>query len=207
MEGPIRIGVLALQGSFREHMTLLNRIPGVEAVEVGAAASSACWLGAADQPASIAIAAGSIGELRRDVHLAVGSCSCRSRGRGQHQGRRDCCRPAAAQHNTSSTPWSSPRCVLPNVHCPAVPVLQVRTKEELQSVAGLIIPGEMAAPSLAVSGRVACCRCVSARLAVAGRWGLPGWGCSTCCLPRLVPSRRRREHHHGAGGGALGPHP
>jgi hypothetical protein len=30
----IRIGVLALQGSFREHMTLLNRIPGVEAVEV-----------------------------------------------------------------------------------------------------------------------------------------------------------------------------
>jgi 5'-phosphate synthase pdxT subunit len=31
---PIRIGVLALQGSFREHMTLLNRLPGVEAVEV-----------------------------------------------------------------------------------------------------------------------------------------------------------------------------
>ena len=31
---PIRIGVLALQGSFREHMTLLSRIPGVEAVEV-----------------------------------------------------------------------------------------------------------------------------------------------------------------------------
>jgi glutamine amidotransferase PdxT len=31
---PIRIGVLALQGSFREHMTLLNRIPGVEAVEI-----------------------------------------------------------------------------------------------------------------------------------------------------------------------------
>ncbi|PRW33817.1 putative pyridoxal 5 -phosphate synthase subunit PDX2 [Chlorella sorokiniana] len=34
MACPIRIGVLALQGSFREHMTLLNRIPGVEAVEV-----------------------------------------------------------------------------------------------------------------------------------------------------------------------------
>lgn len=31
---PIRIGVLALQGSFREHMTLLNRVPGVEAVEI-----------------------------------------------------------------------------------------------------------------------------------------------------------------------------
>jgi hypothetical protein len=31
---PIRIGVLALQGSFREHMTLLRRIPGVEPVEV-----------------------------------------------------------------------------------------------------------------------------------------------------------------------------
>ena len=30
----IRVGVLALQGSFREHMTLLSRIPGVEAVEV-----------------------------------------------------------------------------------------------------------------------------------------------------------------------------
>jgi pyridoxal 5'-phosphate synthase pdxT subunit len=30
----IRIGVLALQGSFREHMTSLNRVPGVEAVEV-----------------------------------------------------------------------------------------------------------------------------------------------------------------------------
>lgn len=29
-----RVGVLALQGSFREHMTLLRRIPGVEAVEV-----------------------------------------------------------------------------------------------------------------------------------------------------------------------------
>lgn len=42
MAGPIRIGVLALQGSFREHMTLLNRIPGVEAVEVGAAAQACC---------------------------------------------------------------------------------------------------------------------------------------------------------------------
>ncbi|GIL43064.1 hypothetical protein Vafri_852 [Volvox africanus] len=30
----IRIGVLALQGSFREHMFLLQRIPGVEVVEV-----------------------------------------------------------------------------------------------------------------------------------------------------------------------------
>ncbi len=45
MEGPIRVGVLALQGSFREHMTLLNRIPGVEAVEVSGccrSASAAC---------------------------------------------------------------------------------------------------------------------------------------------------------------------
>ncbi|KAL4425424.1 hypothetical protein ABPG75_009440 [Micractinium tetrahymenae] len=34
--GPVklRVGVLALQGSFREHMTLLRRIPGVEPVEV-----------------------------------------------------------------------------------------------------------------------------------------------------------------------------
>lgn len=31
---PVRIGVLALQGSFREHMALLRRIPGVEPVEV-----------------------------------------------------------------------------------------------------------------------------------------------------------------------------
>ena len=31
---PLRVGVLALQGSFREHMTLLRRIPGVEPVEV-----------------------------------------------------------------------------------------------------------------------------------------------------------------------------
>lgn len=30
----IRIGVLALQGSFREHMTSLRRLPNVEAVEV-----------------------------------------------------------------------------------------------------------------------------------------------------------------------------
>lgn len=30
----LRIGVLALQGSFREHMTLLKRIPGVEPVEI-----------------------------------------------------------------------------------------------------------------------------------------------------------------------------
>ena len=29
-----RVGVLALQGSFREHMALLRRIPGVEPVEV-----------------------------------------------------------------------------------------------------------------------------------------------------------------------------
>ena len=34
MTSDLRIGVLALQGSFREHMTLLKRIPGVEAVEV-----------------------------------------------------------------------------------------------------------------------------------------------------------------------------
>ena len=57
MAGPIRIGVLALQGSFREHMTLLNRIPGVEAVEVGAAAAAAwrvlpCKALAADAGAS-----------------------------------------------------------------------------------------------------------------------------------------------------------
>ena len=44
MADPIRVGVLALQGSFREHMTLLNRIPGVEAVEVGAAAAPS-WVG------------------------------------------------------------------------------------------------------------------------------------------------------------------
>jgi 5'-phosphate synthase pdxT subunit len=31
---PIRVGVLALQGSFREHMTLLQKVPGVEVVEV-----------------------------------------------------------------------------------------------------------------------------------------------------------------------------
>lgn len=31
---PLRIGVLALQGSFREHMASLARVPGVEAVEV-----------------------------------------------------------------------------------------------------------------------------------------------------------------------------
>lgn len=29
-----RIGVLALQGSFREHLTALRRLPGVVAVEV-----------------------------------------------------------------------------------------------------------------------------------------------------------------------------
>ncbi|GAB4813000.1 hypothetical protein N2152v2_000046 [Parachlorella kessleri] len=33
-EQPLRIGVLALQGSFREHMASLRRIPNVEAVEV-----------------------------------------------------------------------------------------------------------------------------------------------------------------------------
>lgn len=33
-EQPVRVGVLALQGSFREHMTLLSKIPGVEVVEV-----------------------------------------------------------------------------------------------------------------------------------------------------------------------------
>jgi glutamine amidotransferase PdxT len=31
---PIRVGVLALQGSFREHMALLQKIPGVDVVEV-----------------------------------------------------------------------------------------------------------------------------------------------------------------------------
>jgi hypothetical protein len=30
----VTIGVLALQGSFREHMALLVRLPGVRAVEV-----------------------------------------------------------------------------------------------------------------------------------------------------------------------------
>ena len=30
----VKIGVLALQGSFREHMTALRRLPGVEPVEV-----------------------------------------------------------------------------------------------------------------------------------------------------------------------------
>jgi glutamine amidotransferase PdxT len=32
--GTLRIGVLALQGSFREHMTLLQRIDGIEVIEV-----------------------------------------------------------------------------------------------------------------------------------------------------------------------------
>jgi len=32
--GPVKIGVLALQGSFREHMSALRRLPGVEPVEV-----------------------------------------------------------------------------------------------------------------------------------------------------------------------------
>lgn len=32
--GVLRVGVLALQGAFREHMTQLRTIPGVEAVEV-----------------------------------------------------------------------------------------------------------------------------------------------------------------------------
>jgi 5'-phosphate synthase pdxT subunit len=30
----VRVGVLALQGSFREHLALLQRIPGVDAIEV-----------------------------------------------------------------------------------------------------------------------------------------------------------------------------
>eukprot|EP00201_Polytomella_parva_P017771 CAMPEP_0175055738 /NCGR_PEP_ID=MMETSP0052_2-20121109/10257_1 /TAXON_ID=51329 ORGANISM="Polytomella parva, Strain SAG 63-3" /NCGR_SAMPLE_ID=MMETSP0052_2 /ASSEMBLY_ACC=CAM_ASM_000194 /LENGTH=269 /DNA_ID=CAMNT_0016320637 /DNA_START=68 /DNA_END=877 /DNA_ORIENTATION=+ len=34
VDGSIRIGVLALQGSFREHMALLSRIPGVCVIEV-----------------------------------------------------------------------------------------------------------------------------------------------------------------------------
>lgn len=31
---PVRVGVLALQGSFREHLAVLRRLPGIEAVEV-----------------------------------------------------------------------------------------------------------------------------------------------------------------------------
>jgi pyridoxal 5'-phosphate synthase pdxT subunit len=31
---PVRIGVLALQGSFREHISSLQKIPGVQAIEV-----------------------------------------------------------------------------------------------------------------------------------------------------------------------------
>lgn len=31
---PVTIGVLALQGAFKEHITHLNRIPGVTAVDV-----------------------------------------------------------------------------------------------------------------------------------------------------------------------------
>lgn len=31
---PVRVGVLALQGSFREHMSLLQKIPGVAVIEV-----------------------------------------------------------------------------------------------------------------------------------------------------------------------------
>jgi len=33
-EPPVRVGVLALQGSFREHMALLAKVPGVTPVEV-----------------------------------------------------------------------------------------------------------------------------------------------------------------------------
>ena len=33
-DSDIKIGVLALQGSFREHCSCLNRIPGVTAFEV-----------------------------------------------------------------------------------------------------------------------------------------------------------------------------
>lgn len=36
--GTLRVGVLALQGSFREHMALLRHVPGVEPVEVRTAA-------------------------------------------------------------------------------------------------------------------------------------------------------------------------
>jgi pyridoxal 5'-phosphate synthase pdxT subunit len=32
--GTTRVGVLALQGSFREHMCMLQRIPGVQVIEV-----------------------------------------------------------------------------------------------------------------------------------------------------------------------------
>lgn len=38
---PVRVGVLALQGSFREHMASLARLPGVTAVEVRSAAQLA----------------------------------------------------------------------------------------------------------------------------------------------------------------------
>ena len=34
MAAPIRVGVLALQGSFREHMTLLHTIDGISVIEV-----------------------------------------------------------------------------------------------------------------------------------------------------------------------------
>ena len=34
MAAPIRVGVLALQGSFREHMTLLQTIDGISVIEV-----------------------------------------------------------------------------------------------------------------------------------------------------------------------------
>lgn len=33
-EAKLRIGVLALQGAFREHVSMLNKVRGVEAVEV-----------------------------------------------------------------------------------------------------------------------------------------------------------------------------
>ena len=33
-ETPITVGVLALQGAFREHIAHLNRLPGVKSVEV-----------------------------------------------------------------------------------------------------------------------------------------------------------------------------
>lgn len=34
MTNTVRIGCLALQGSYREHMTSLSKVPGVEPIEV-----------------------------------------------------------------------------------------------------------------------------------------------------------------------------
>jgi len=39
------VGVLALQGSFREHIALLNRLPGVQAIEVRTVEQLGCVAG------------------------------------------------------------------------------------------------------------------------------------------------------------------